>query len=104
MFGRAIVNQISYLNLTKRSLPRLVMQYSTETVKQEKEDKFQELKKMKARPLYLDAQATQPVDPRVLDAMMPYMTNLYGNPHSRTHAYGWESEQGVEKAREVIYS
>jgi cysteine desulfurase len=40
-------------------------------------------------------------DPRVLDAMLPYMTNFYGNPHSRTHAYGWESEAGVEHAREV---
>ena len=40
-------------------------------------------------------------DPRVLDAMLPYMTNLYGNPHSRTHSYGWESEGAVENAREV---
>ena len=53
------------------------------------------------RPLYLDAQATSPIDPRVLDAMLPYMTNMYGNPHSRTHAYGWESESAVEKARKV---
>ncbi len=53
------------------------------------------------RPLYLDAQATTPIDPRVLDAMLPYMTNMYGNPHSRTHAYGWESEKATEDAREV---
>jgi cysteine desulfurase len=64
-------------------------------------DKYQELKKLKIRPLYLDAQATSPIDPRVLDAMMPYMINMYGNPHSRTHAYGWESEKAVEDAREV---
>ncbi|KAF5285752.1 hypothetical protein FQR65_LT02280 [Abscondita terminalis] len=38
-------------------------------------------------------------DPRVLDAMLPYLTSFYGNPHSRTHAYGWESEHAVEKAR-----
>ena len=50
-------------------------------------------------PLYLDMQATTPVDPRVLDAMLPYMVDKYGNPHSRTHAYGWETEDSVEIAR-----
>jgi selenocysteine lyase/cysteine desulfurase len=40
-------------------------------------------------------------DPRVLDAMLPYSLAYYGNPHSRTHAYGWESEAAVEKARGV---
>ncbi|KAK7023402.1 cysteine desulfurase, partial [Halocaridina rubra] len=54
------------------------------------------------RPLYLDAQATTPLDPRVLDAMLPYLTYQYGNPHSRTHAYGWESEQAMERAREQV--
>ena len=53
------------------------------------------------RPIYLDMQATTPVDPRVLDAMLPYMTNQFGNPHSQTHAYGWESEKAVEEARQV---
>lgn len=42
------------------------------------------------------------MDPRVLDKMMPYMTNFYGNPHSRTHHYGWESEKAVEVAREQV--
>lgn len=73
------------------------------------------------RPLYLDVQATTPLvsmykptrscarddditplqDPRVLDVMLPYLTSVYGNPHSRTHAYGWESEEAVEKGRKV---
>ncbi|KAL4962884.1 IscS subfamily cysteine desulfurase [Aspergillus stella-maris] len=56
------------------------------------------------RPIYLDAQATTPTDPRVLDAMLPYLTGIYGNPHSRTHAYGWESEKAVEQARSHIAS
>jgi len=47
-------------------------------------------------------QATTPVDPRVLDAMLPFLTGLYGNPHSRTHAYGWETDKAVEQAREHI--
>uniref|UniRef100_A0AAY4DZ57 cysteine desulfurase n=1 Tax=Denticeps clupeoides TaxID=299321 RepID=A0AAY4DZ57_9TELE len=42
------------------------------------------------------------VDPRVLDAMLPYQVNYYGNPHSRTHAYGWESESAMEKARKQV--
>ena len=54
------------------------------------------------RPIYLDMQSTTPVDPRVLDAMIPYYVGVYGNPHSRTHAYGWESEKAVEEAREHI--
>ena len=40
-------------------------------------------------------------DPRVLDAMLPYMVTAFGNPHSKTHAYGWEAESAVEKARKV---
>ncbi|CAB3977187.1 cysteine desulfurase, mitochondrial [Paramuricea clavata] len=44
------------------------------------------------------------MDPRVLDAMMPYYVSYYGNPHSRTHAYGWESEEATEQAREQVAS
>lgn len=54
------------------------------------------------RPIYLDAQATTPTDPRVLDAMLPFLTGLYGNPHSRTHAYGWETDKAVEQARQHV--
>ncbi|NWS36522.1 NFS1 protein, partial [Polioptila caerulea] len=54
------------------------------------------------RPLYMDVQATTPLDPRVLDSMLPYLTAYYGNPHSRTHAYGWESEAAMENARRQV--
>ncbi len=48
---------------------------------------------------YLDNQATTPMDPRVLDSMLPLYTQRYGNPHSRTHEYGWDAESSVEHAR-----
>lgn len=49
----------------------------------------------------MDMQATTPVDPRVLDKMLPHYTQQFGNPHSRTHFYGWENEDAVEDARNV---
>ncbi|MBL4802757.1 MAG: aminotransferase class V-fold PLP-dependent enzyme [Emcibacter sp.] len=53
-------------------------------------------------PIYLDYQATTPLDPRVLDTMMPYFTEKFGNPHATNHRFGWEAEAGVQLAREQV--
>jgi len=57
-----------------------------------------------SRPIYFDYSATTPVDPRVVDKMVPWLYENAGNPASRSHAYGWEAEAAVEHAREQVAS
>src|SRR5690606_28364342 len=57
---------------------------------------------MSVLPIYFDYAATTPVDPRVVDAMVPWLYERYGNPASNSHPYGWAAEEAVEAARRQV--
>lgn len=62
------------------------------------------IERHRGRPIYLDNHATTAVDPRVVQAMLPYFTERFGNPHSSDHFYGWEAAEAMEIAREQVAS
>jgi cysteine desulfurase len=89
-----------YLNLR---LPKILRQFSEKvSVCGDNINVTLKTDENKSKTVFLDFQSTTPVDPRVLDSMLPYLTSQYGNPHSKSHVFGWEAEKAVEEARENI--
>jgi cysteine desulfurase len=100
--GVRLISTSRLYSVSSRSSRSVARQQSKETPKGFEAPKVLKSTILPGRPVYLDLQATTPIDPRVLDAMLPVMSEQFGNPHSRTHYYGWEAEGLVEDAREHI--
>jgi len=90
------------LRFASNDLKREDMSSSVKNAANYKVKKIRSDEQVPYRPLYFDGAATTPIDPRVNDQMMQYQTSYFGNPHSTSHAYGWQSEAAVEKARESV--
>lgn len=95
-FSESCSKQMNVSNLSEADIKK----HSNIEIKIEKGDTGFGLDK--SNVLFFDFQSTTPIDPRVLDAMLPYMTYQYGNPHSKSHEFGWNAEKAVETSRKVI--
>uniref|UniRef100_A0A7S4MJT9 cysteine desulfurase n=1 Tax=Vannella robusta TaxID=1487602 RepID=A0A7S4MJT9_9EUKA len=106
MLVRRLLSRPQYSFALTRStnirVSRFCSSYSSESDTESAKLDVSVKKQHDGKAIYLDTQATTPTDPRVLDAMMPYFTHLYGNPHSKSHEYGWESIDAVEEARQNV--
>jgi len=80
-----------------RALPKLLLETRLRSRARLGEERNGQI--VMARPIFLDHHSTTPVDPRVLQAMLPYFTEVFGNPHSAEHRHGWEAQAAVEDAR-----
>lgn len=102
--NRSLVNPNSSINLGENFFFKNMKSFCSKNknTSSSKTDDQVEDKDNKHRTIYLDFQSTTPLDPEVLNSMLPFMVQKFGNPHSKTHAYGWEAEIAVENARAQI--